>query len=132
MRTETNLNRASRAEPEDKCSPNRARTTKPVVNVYRTSDAIHIEAELPGVDAASLGIDLENETMVISGKAGAPDTKGTNPCYAEWKTADFQRSFRLGSSVDRDHITADMKQGLLKLTLPLKEIEKPRKIQVNG
>ena len=121
------------AEPkQQECCPTRnVRVFEPAVNLFRTADALYLEAELPGVDAANLSVDLERETMIISGTTQASDRIPSELSYAEWAPGRFRRSFKVGPQIDREAITADMSNGLLKLKLPLKPEEKPRKISIN-
>ena len=116
------------------CPARNERVYQPAADVRRSKDAIVIEAELPGVDAANLSVDLENDTMTISGATTARPSDAPPLQHVEWVPGRYQRSFKLGPQVDREQITAEMKHGLLTLTLPLKQEAQPKaiRIEVNG
>ena len=104
---------------------------EPATNAYRKDDAIYVEAELPGVSTEGLQIDLASNVLTIRGDTATTENAPGELKYAEWRPGQYQRSFRLGSQIDLDSVQAELKNGLLKLKLSLKEEQKPRKIAVN-
>jgi HSP20 family molecular chaperone IbpA len=57
--------------------------------------------------------------------------QGLHPLYTEYNIGHFSRSFRLSNKIDQEKIGAELKEGVLSLTLPKVEEAKPRAIQVN-
>ena len=100
----------------------------PKVNVYEYDDKIGIIAEIPGLDKKQLNVEVENGVLTISGdKHGVPEEKGAKVLRRELKQSSFKRSFELGELLDGDNISANFKDGVLSITVPKTEPEKPKK-----
>ena len=128
MTTQTNL-----------CKPNRAgrnttrRTTQyfhhiPRVNVTRSEDAIELALAIPGVNKDKISIRVENDHLHIS-----DNSETSNRIYATkgFDLTGFNRSFALSKDVDANQIKATVNDGILNLTLPIKEAAKPRTISIS-
>lgn len=105
----------------------------PAVNVWTTEEDVVLTAELPGVAAADLDIAVQGNTLTLKGSVN-PETFKEEGTYhrKERQTGDFSRSWRLPFDVDRDKVEAKLEKGVLKLTLPRTEEDKPRKIKVKS
>jgi HSP20 family protein len=90
----------------------------PRVDIYETNDAIAVIADMPGVDADSLEISLEQSVLTISGYVNDPQPEGYALAYAEYRTGDYVRSFTLSNQIDQSKIEAKVKDGVLRLHLP--------------
>jgi len=101
----------------------------PDVNIYETDDGYVLQAEMPGVAKEGLGITLEGNTLTFVGRRRDEAVPG-NVLYRESRVANYRRVFDLDPAIDTDKITAEMRQGLLILTLPKAERVKPRKIEI--
>jgi HSP20 family protein len=101
----------------------------PDVNIYETPEAFVLQAEMPGVSKNGLEVTLEGNTITFIGRREEVTVPGS-PLYRESRQADYRRVFELDPSVDTDGIDAEMRQGVLTLTLPKAERVKPRKIQI--
>ena len=99
----------------------------PKVNVYEYDDKIGIVAEIPGLDKKNVTVDVEEDILTISGdKHGLDDSAGK--CITrELKQSSFKRSFNLGEHLDGDNVGASFKDGMLSISVPKKEPEKPKK-----
>jgi len=104
----------------------------PAVDIYEKDDALVIVADMPGVDEKHLDVTLENDVLTFAGHAAAQDPAGLDPLYREFQAADFRRSFTIATDVDREKITAAIRNGVLRITLPRAAAAKPRKITVQG
>ena len=107
----------------------------PVADVSEDDKAYKICAELPGLEAEDVDISINNDTLIIKGeKRQEQERKEQNYHMTERSYGSFQRAFTLPDGVDRDKITADLKQGVLTLTLPKSaEAQKPvKKIEVKA
>ena len=99
----------------------------PKVNVYEYDDKIGIVAEIPGLDKKNVSVDVEDSILTISGDKHGFDTDGGKCISRELKQSSFKRSFNLGEHLDGDDVGATFKDGLLSISIPKKEPEKPKK-----
>ena len=99
----------------------------PKVNVYEHDDKIGIVAEIPGLDKKNVTIDVEEQVLTISGDKHGFDTDGAKCITRELKQSSFKRSFNLGDHLDGDNVTAKFKDGMLSISVPKIEPEKPKK-----
>ena len=103
-------------------------TAYPKVNVYEYDDRIGIVAEIPGLNKKQLNVDVEEGILTISGdKHSTFDDDGAKVLRRELKQSSFKRSFELGEQLDGDNINASFKDGVLIISIPKIEPEKPKK-----
>jgi HSP20 family protein len=105
-------------------------TYEPVVDIWESEQALTLQADVPGVGTDDIDINLDQDVLTISGRVALDDYEGLRPVYSEFNVGNFYRRFTLGELIDQEKITADMKDGVLTLTLPKKEKAQPRKISV--
>jgi HSP20 family protein len=103
------------------------------VDIREEDDAFFVDAEVPGLTADDVNIDVEKNVLTIRGerKVEKQETEGTYR-RVERQYGSFTRSFTLPETVDADSISADLKDGVLALRLPKKEAPTPRSISVNA
>ena len=100
----------------------------PKVNVYEYDEKVGIIAEIPGLDKSQLNVEVEDGILTISGdKHGVWEEEGAKVIRRELKASSFKRSFQLGELLDGDNIKADFKDGVLSISVPKIEPEKPKK-----
>ncbi len=104
----------------------------PAVDIFETPEALVLVADMPGVAADKVTVDLKDNHLVISGEVAPPMGKGETMAQQEYYTGDFLREFHVGSMIDQGKIEASMKDGVLHLVLPKVEKAKPRKIEVKS
>ena len=103
----------------------------PKVDAIDHDDKITIEAEIPGLTKKEVSVDLEKDTLTISGpKQATTDESNVRYIRKELKRSCFKRSFKLGNNVDSSKIKADFNNGVLLITIPKKEPEKPKKVKI--
>ena len=102
----------------------------PEVNIYERDERYVLEAEMPGVMKEGLEITLEGNTLTFVGRREQLAVKGT-PLYRESRPVNYRRAFELDPEIDTEKIAAEMRQGVLVLTLPKAERVKPRKIEIS-
>jgi HSP20 family protein len=102
----------------------------PAVDIYETEKELVLLADMPGVDAANLDIDLKDDTLSIVGKVESGPEDGTD-LLAEYNVGNFFRNFHIADVVDQNKITATMADGVLRLVLPKAEKAVPRKIPIS-
>ncbi len=98
-------------------------------NVYR------ISIELPGVEEGDIQLSAENGVVTLKGeKKTEREEKGETWFFSERQYGSFSRSFRLPPDADEDKVTADLKNGVLTVTVPkAKAVEKPsRQVKINA
>ena len=99
----------------------------PKVNVYEYDDKIGIVAEIPGLDKKNVTVDVEDGVLTISGDKHGFDSDGGKCITRELKQSSFKRSFNLGEHLDGESVSAQFKDGMLSISVPKTEPEKPKK-----
>ena len=103
----------------------------PKVNVYEYDDKVGIVAEIPGLDKKQLTVEVEEGVLTIAGdKHGSFEDEGAKVLRRELKQSSFKRSFELGELLDGDNIAANFKDGILSISIPKSEPEKPKKTYI--
>ena len=100
----------------------------PKVNVYEYDEKVGIVAEIPGLTKKDISVEVEDGTLTISGeKHNILEDDGAKVLRRELKASSFKRNFELGENLDGDNIRADFKDGVLSISIPKIEPEKPKK-----
>jgi HSP20 family molecular chaperone IbpA len=102
----------------------------PMVDVTEDASGITLYADLPGVLKDKLSVRVEADNLSIEGEISLPWVKDLAINHIEVAVPRYARTFTLGKELDRDKVTAEFKQGVLKLHIPKVEHVKPRKIDV--
>lgn len=105
----------------------------PPVDVYENENAITLLADLPGVPRDQLQVRVDGDNLVIEATA----TTGGGPgnmelVYGELQCAAYRRQFTLSRELDTSRIEAQLRDGVLRLTIPKAEDARPRRIQVQA
>ena len=100
----------------------------PPVDIYESAEGLIVKADLPGVAKEGLDVRVENHLLTIRGKAA--HVASGDPVYREYALVNFFRQFELSERVDASKISAELKHGVLTLSLPKAEEAKPRNIEV--
>jgi HSP20 family protein len=105
----------------------------PPVDIYQSSEhELVLKAELPDMSHRDIEITVDNGTLTIRGeKKAAADVKEEQFHRIERRYGAFARSFSLPPTIDSSKMTAEYKNGLLTVRLPLREESKPRQIRVD-
>lgn len=105
----------------------------PPLNVWANQDHALITAELPGVNPDDLDISVVNESVTLSGKRELPETGDDTTWHRHerWH-GEFSRTMQLPFRIDVENVDASFKNGVLKVTLPRAEEDKPKRISVAG
>jgi HSP20 family protein len=102
----------------------------PAVDISETDDHISLLADMPGVKAQDLKIDLRENLLTLSGHVGSPETTSETPVLREYAAGTYFRQFTLSDQIDQGKIDAKLTDGVLRLELPKLERAKPRQITV--
>jgi HSP20 family protein len=107
--------------------------TFPAINIWSNDESAIITAEIPGIQKDSLDISVTGDTLSISGSR-IPDDVPDDARYhrQERNYGEFSRDIQLPYTVDVEKVKADFALGVLKVTLPRVENEKPKKIAVKA
>lgn len=105
-------------------------TFTPTVDIFETDQEITVLADMPGVKAKDLTIDLRDDVLSLYGEVDAPEGPREVDVLREYETGKYQRQFTLPEVIDQSKIEADLKDGVLRLRLPKIEPARPRKITV--
>ena len=109
-------------------------TNRPAVmpmDAWREGDRFVIEFDLPGVSRDSIDLDVERNVLTVRAERVARNGDWES-LASERPRGVFSRQLVLGDNLDLDAIQADYEGGVLRLTVPVAEKAKPRKIQVGG
>jgi HSP20 family protein len=99
------------------------------MDAWREDDKFIVEFDLPGVDEESLNLDVERNVLTVH--ATRPDLDSDREMVsAERPRGVFSRQLFLGETLDTDQIQASYNSGVLRLTIPVAERAKPRRIKV--
>jgi len=104
----------------------------PRVDIYENEDSITLEADLPGMKPGDFNLSIENYRLTLSGERKfEKEKKGDNWRRVERGYGGFTRAFSLPSTVNVDAVSAEFRDGVLRVTLPKREEVKARQIQVS-
>jgi HSP20 family protein len=106
----------------------RERYVNPPVDIYETPEKLVVMTDVPGATYDHLDVRVDNHILTIRGQASHALTGES--LYREYELAHYFRQFELSDKVEEDKITADLKHGVLTLSLPKAEKAKPRQIAV--
>lgn len=111
--------------------PRAARPWAPPVDILETENALVLKADLPGVDLNNIDIQIEQGTLTLKGERQF-ERPSENGGYhrLERSYGEFSRYFSVPDTVDSDQVKAEYKNGVLTVTLPKKEVAKPKAIRV--
>ena len=103
----------------------------PRVDISDGEEAIHITAEVPGIDKDQLKIEVNNRVLTLTGeKQAEQEHKDAGIYRSERVYGAFKRSFTLPDEVDVENIEAHTENGVLRVTLPKKPESKPKQIRI--
>lgn len=102
----------------------------PSVDIFETERELTLLADLPGVTADNLTIDLRENTLTLTGEVVPFEIANEQDILIEYEIGKYYRQFSLSNVIDQSKINAKLTDGVLRLTLPKVEEAKPRKIEV--
>lgn len=102
----------------------------PYTDIYETDDALTVLMDMPGVEKKNVNITLDRDRLSVEGRIDFSAYENLRPVYTEYNVGHFTRAFTLSSRIDRERISAEIKDGVLTLRLPKAEEAKPRRIEV--
>jgi len=108
-------------------------TQKPVVqpecSIAEEDGKVRLRVEMPGVVRDGIEVSVEKNELSIVGRDHRKEAEGTY-LLRERRRGEFRKRFIIDETIDRDRIEASMADGVLTLTLAVKEAAKPRKVEI--
>lgn len=102
----------------------------PSVDIFENDGSITVLADMPGVKAEDLKIDLRESMLTLTGRVSLPESAKESDVLREYQTGTFFRQFTLSERIDQTKIDAKLTGGVLRLELPKVEKARPRQIMV--
>lgn len=109
------------------------RVVVPPVDIFEDDHGITVLADLPGVSRERLGVRVDGDSLIIEGNASPMAVPQTMELiYSEAQFPSYRRQFTLSRELDPSRIDAQLKDGMLRLTIPKSEDARPRRIDVRA
>lgn len=91
----------------------------PAADVYETSETFVVQMDLPGVDPSEVDVHVDGDQLVVKGERRPAEKQRPESFHrVERSHGPFSRTFQLGSEVDPDRVSAQYRDGLLRIELP--------------
>ena len=104
----------------------------PPINVWEDDDHLLVESEMPGLELEDLEIFVADNKLTIKGERKSPSMDGMRSLRQERGFGSFQREFSLPERIDGEQVGAELRNGVLTITLPKRPEVKPRRIAVRA
>jgi HSP20 family molecular chaperone IbpA len=104
----------------------------PLVDVVEDASAITLLADLPGVSKDKLSIKFESSSLTIEGEVSLEMPEGMESSHAEVRLSRYRRIFSLSKELDTENMSAEFRNGVLRLHIPKAAHMQPRKIEVKA
>jgi len=102
----------------------------PPVDILETENELLLKMDVPEISLKDVDIRLDNDTLTVKGERKFEPAQGKGYHRIERSYGTFARSFTLPNMVDTERVRADYRNGVLTVTLPKKDVAKPRTIRV--
>lgn len=124
--------RTSLREGANKDSAAGRPTYTPPIDIHEGPDGLTLEADLPGATERNLTVQLEDNVLSLYVRIDSANPTELRLVHEEYRLGDYHRSFILSDEVDRDRITAELKNGVLRLFLPKADRVRTRRIEIKA
>src|SRR4051812_37886117 len=102
------------------------------MDAYRRGDEVVLLFDLPGIDPKSIDLTVDQHVLTVRAERQPESEEGVETIASERPRGTFMRRVFLGDTLDTDRIAAEYHDGVLRLTIPVSERAKPRKIEVTA
>lgn len=111
-----------------------ARNSAPAMpmDAVRRGETVHVFLDLPGVDPASIDLEVERNVLTVKAERRWAREDGDQVLASERRQGAFLRRLLLGDTLDGERVQADYRDGVLAISIPVAEAAKPRKVAVGG
>ncbi len=103
---------------------------RPGYRSERDTDGYRVEVRLPGVPKKSVEVHVDDGVLTVTGRRSVRVPESWRPIHEELGKPNYQLKLRLGDDVDEDGIGAVVEEGVLSLTLPVREASRPRVVAI--
>lgn len=110
----------------------RSRPAVMPMDAYRDNDHFVIHLDLPGVNADSIDLTVEQNVLTVHAERKPVQGESGESVVAERPHGVFSRQVFLGDTLDADNLSAGYEAGVLTITIPIAEKAKPRKVEITG
>jgi HSP20 family protein len=124
------LNRTS-AACGDNCATENTATVQPAYKINETTDAYAVAVQLPGVAKGGLEFTAEDGQIRIAGRRAWQAPEGWTSLYRETANTAYELVLTHDNAINAEKISAELRDGVLNVTLPKSEVAKSRKIAVS-
>ncbi len=105
---------------------------QPFTDIMHKDNSYYIVMDMPGVPKENLNISVDNDVLTVEAKTDFPTFEGKDLLRSEFGNVKYVRQFTLTDAVDKEKISASLKNGILTLTLPKAEKLQPKKIEIQA
>ena len=102
------------------------------MDAYRDNSSFVVHLDLPGVDADSIDLTVEQNVLTVHAERKPPVGESAERVVSERSYGVFSRQLFLGETLDTEHLTAGYDAGVLTITIPVAEQAKPRKVEISS
>jgi HSP20 family molecular chaperone IbpA len=129
---ETTSQRAEKRSEPAQGQAERLPTVTPPADIFETAEAVVVYLDMPGAARESVDVSLDDDVLTVSARSRHDVPTGYALARAEYGEVAFERSFSIGESIDGEHIVAELKDGVLRLSLPKAARSRARRIPIAG
>jgi HSP20 family protein len=122
--------RSSESTPQERRATRSEAAMRPPVDVFETADGITLQADMPGVSKDRLNLRVDGTTLLLEGTVQIAMAGQMEPLYADVRSTLYRCSFVLSNELDTARIAANLKDGVLSVTIPKRAELRPRRIEV--
>lgn len=108
------------------------RTRAPRVDVSESADAYFVTADVPGVPMNAIEVTIEEDRLELSAKRTVAEHEGYRTAFRQFGEGDYRRAFTIPEAIDREGVRADLRDGVLRITIPKAQPAKPQKIRISA
>jgi len=126
-----NCNTETCCTPEEAASNENRAVVRPHYELDRNQDAFRLRVYVPGANKSGVSLAVDSGVLKLSASRSDRPSDEWKPLSREISRRDYQLEVRIPEKVDVDAIKASVEDGILLLTLPIREAAKPRSIEVN-
>jgi HSP20 family protein len=109
-----------------------ARPAAMPMDAYRRGNDFYVHFDLPGVDADSIDLTVEQNVLTVKAERARTGPEGADMVISERPAGTFTRQLFLGETLDTDKIEANYEAGVLTLTIPAHEAAQPRRLSITS
>ena len=107
-------------------------TYTPPIDIHESAEGLVLEADIPGATESGLHVQLEENVLNLHARTAPHMPADARLIHEEFRPGDYHRSFILSDEVDRERITAELKNGVLRVLLPKAERARTRRIEIKS